>query len=274
VTNSPAVPACPVCGTDAPGRFCDRCGAAVSPRNCAHCGASLSPIAKFCHRCGNAVSGTPGQPAPPTARESRVPWLVAGMLVIAGLTYIAFLGINRNSPPEVSRMPNAGNAAPGVEGGGEGTGGAAPAGAPPDISSMSPAERFNRLYDRVMRAASAGDTAQAKQFAPMAILAYGMLDSVNADLQYHAAVLYAETGQDAAALALADTILARNPNHLFGYLVRGEVADRRRDAAAAAAARKDFTAHYQAEIGRVDRPEYAEHKPVIDEYRNSVNGKP
>jgi hypothetical protein len=196
------------------------------------------------------------------------------MLVIAGLTYIAFLGINRNSPPEVSRMPNAGNAAPGVEGGGEGAGGVAPAGAPPDISSMSPAERFNRLYDRVMRAASAGDTAQAKQFAPMAILAYGMLDSVNADLQYHAAVLYAETGQDAAALALADTILARNPNHLFGYLVRGEVADRRRDAAVAAAARKDFTAHYQAEIGRVDRPEYAEHKPVIDEYRNSVNGKP
>lgn len=195
------------------------------------------------------------------------------MLVIAGLTYIAFLGINRNSPPEVSRMPNAGNAAPGVEGGAEGASGAAPTGTPPDISSMSPAERFNRLYDRVMRAASAGDTAQAKQFAPMAILAYGMLDSVNADLQYHAAVLYAETGQDAAALALADTILARNPNHLFGYLVRGEVADRRRDAAAAAAARKDFTAHYQAEIGRADRPEYVEHKPVIDEYRNSANGQ-
>ena len=25
-------------------------------------------------------------------------------------------------------------------------------------------------------------------------------------------------------------------------------------------------AHYQAEIGRADRPEYTEHKPVIDEY--------
>ena len=33
-------------------------------------------------------------------------------------------------------------------------------------------------------------------------------------------------------------------------------------------------AHYQAEIGRADRPEYGEHKPVIDEYRNSVNGSP
>jgi hypothetical protein len=204
-----------------------------------------------------------------------VPWLVAGFLVIAGLTYIAYLGINRNSPPEVARMPNAGNAAPGAPAGDPGEAEPAlPAGAPPDISSMSATERFNRLFDRVMRAASAGDSAQARQFTPMAILAYGMLDTVTADLRYHAAVLYAESGQDAAALALADTILAQNPNHLFGYLVRGEVADRRRDAAAAAAARKDFTAHYQAEIGRADRPEYGEHKPVIDEYRNSVNGKP
>jgi len=237
----------------------------------------LSPIAKFCHRCGEAVggkatAGSPVQPTPPV-RESRVPWLVAGMLVIAGLTYIAYLGINRNNPPEVARMPNAGNAAPGAQGGEGSAGEAAPAGTPPDIASMSPAERFNRLFDRVMRAASAGDTAQAKQFAPMAILAYGMLDTVTADLRYHAAVLYAETGQYAAALALADTILAQNPNHLFGYLVRGEVADRRGNAAAAAAARKDLTAHYQAEIGRADRPEYQDHKPVIDEYRNSVNGK-
>ena len=203
-----------------------------------------------------------------------MPWLVAGFLVIAGLTYIAYLGINRNNPPEVARMPNAGNAAPGAAPGDPGESEPAPpGGAPPDISSMSPSERFNRLFDRVMRAASAGDTAQARQFSPMAILAYGMLDTVTADLRYHAAVLYAESGQDAAALALADTILAQNPNHLFGYLVRGEVADRRKDASAAARAHKDFMAHYQAEIGRADRPEYGEHKPVIDEYLNSVNGK-
>ena len=199
-----------------------------------------------------------------------MPWLVAGFLVIAGLTYIAYLGINRNSPPEVARMPNAGNAAPGAPtGDAAGAEPALPAGTPPDISSMSASERFNRLFDRVMRAAANGDTAQARQFTPMAILAYGMLDTVTADLRYHAAVLYAESGQDAPALALADTILAQNPNHLFGYLVRGEVADRRRDARAAAAARKDFMAHYQAEIGRADRPEYGEHKPVIDEYVNA-----
>ena len=42
----------------------------------------------------------------------------------------------------------------------------------------------------------------------MAILAYGLLDTVNADLRYHAAVLYAEPGSYPEALALADTILA------------------------------------------------------------------
>lgn len=202
-----------------------------------------------------------------------MPWLVAGILVIAGLSYIAFLGINRNGAPEVARMANAGNAAPGAQGG-DGPDEALSAGAPPDISTMSPAERFNRLYDRVMRAASSGDTAQARQFTPMAILAYGMLDTLTADLRYHAAVLYAESGKYPEALALADTILAQNPGHLFAYLVRGEVADRQRDAAAAAAARKDFTTRYPSEVTRSDRPEYAEHKPVIDEYRNSGNGTP
>lgn len=200
-----------------------------------------------------------------------MPWLIAGILIIGGLSYIALLGINRNNPPAAPRMANAGNAAPnGVAEAEE----AAPApGAPPDISSMSPTERFNRLYDRVMRAASAGDEAQARQFAPMAILAYGMLDTVNADVRYHAAVLYAESNQPAAALALADTILAEYPDHLFGYLVRGEVADRRGDRDAAARARADFMKHYDTEIKRTDRPEYTEHKPVIDEYRNSASGK-
>lgn len=237
-------------------------------RACVHCGAALSPIARFCHRCGQPAAGA--GPASVSRRDARAPWFVAGILIIAGLSYIAFKGINRNSPPEIANMANAGNAPAGSRSGGDADEGASDAGggaAPPDISRMSPAERFNRLFDKVMRAAASGDQATEKQFAPMAILAYGMLDTVTVDLRYHAAVLYAETGQDAAALALADTILAQNKNHLFGYLVRGEVADRRRDAAALAAAHRDFAAHYDAEITRKDRPEYQEHKPVIDEFR-------
>ena len=47
------------------------------------------------------------------------------------------------------------------------------------------------------------------------------LDSVDADARYHAAVLWLHVrGDTAAALRLADTILAEHPKHLFGFLVR------------------------------------------------------
>ena len=222
-------------------------------------------MASYCHRCGVAVPHAPAGAAVTTAtRGGRLPWLVAGMLIIGGLAWIALKGINRNAPAAVPAMANAGNAGASS---GQGAGPGAAPGTPPDIGSMSPAERFNRLYDRVMRAASSGNVAEARQFLPMALMAYGMLDSVNADLRYHAAVLYSEAGQFPEALALADTILATAPDHLFGFLVRAEVADRRNDATATADVRKAFDAVVDRELARTDRPEYREHKAVIDEYR-------
>lgn len=256
--------ACPICGTPAGGRYCEQCGAAVVPRSCDACHAPLSPAARFCHRCGVAVRGAPVPQGGPEARSrgGRAPWLIAGLLIIVLLGWIALKGINRNAPGAVPDMANAGNSAPD---------GAPPANAgaatPPDIGSMSPEERFNRLFDRVMRAASTGDTAGARQFLPMALMAYGMLDSVNADLRYHAAILQAEGGNYDAALALADTILATAPGHLFGYLTRAEVADRQGNAARAAAARKAFNAAVDRELARTDRPEYRDHRAVIDAYR-------
>lgn len=202
-----------------------------------------------------------GSPARVGSRE-RTPWLVAGILIIAGLSWIALKGINRNAPVAIPDMANVGNAS----GQGPPAAGVAP-GTPPDLSTMSPRERFNRLYDRVMRSAAAGNAAEAGQFLPMALMAYTQVDSVDADLRYHAAVLYAEAGRLPEALALADTILAEEPSHLFGYVLRGEVAGRIGDSAALAMARRDFARHYVQETARTDRPEYLEHKPVLDEFR-------
>lgn len=199
-------------------------------------------------------------------RRDRLPWLVAGILIISGLSWIALKGINRNAPRATPDMANVGSAA--------GERGSGAEGAPPDIASMSPAERFNRLYDRIMRAASAGNTAEARQFLPMALMAYGQLDTMNADLRYHAAVLYVEAERYPEALAVADTLLRENPQHLFGYLVRAEVADHQGDAMAARAARRDFDAAYSGEIARTDRPEYQEHRAVIDEYRSPQGRRP
>jgi len=140
---------------------------------------------------------------------------------------------------------------------------------PPDISNMSPRERFNRLYNRVMRAAQSGDEATVSRFTPMALMAYGQLDTVDADARYHAALLKVHTGEVDGSRALADSILAGDPGHLFGYIVRGTVARFRKDDRALNKAYADFLAHYDPEIKRA-RPEYEEHKTSLDDFRKAA----
>ena len=264
-TPAPTPVTCPTCGAAAEGRFCANCGSALAPHACPRCGTAVRATAKFCHRCGAELAATTATGGP-KVREGRAPWLVAGLLLITMVSYITYKGINKNNPPAAPAMPNAGNAdgqAPPFAG----TGGAAGGAANVDIASMSPEERFNRLFDRVMRAMAAGDTAQARQFAPMAVMAYGMLPAPNADLRLHVALVQVAAGNAAAAAAIADTILAEAPDHLFGYIVRAEAARERRDTAAERRARAAFAARVAKETARTDRPEYQEHQSLLDEYR-------
>ncbi|HEY3011501.1 MAG TPA: hypothetical protein VGJ36_02050 [Gemmatimonadales bacterium] len=134
---------------------------------------------------------------------------------------------------------------------------------------MTPRERFDRLFNRVMQAAERGDSSQVEQFTPMALGAYQQLDSRDIDARYHAAVIHMQVGELPQARALADTILAESPGHLFGYVIRGTVARIERDPAAQARAERDFLAHYPAEIA-ANRVEYLEHTPVLDEFRKEA----
>jgi hypothetical protein len=104
----------------------------------------------------------------------------------------------------------------------------------------------------------------------MALSAYAQLDSTDADARYHAAVLRMQVGDMAGALALADTILARDPGHLFGYVIRGAVAGIQHDTARRRQAARDFLAHYPAESA-AGRVEYQEHQPTIDEFRRAAD---
>jgi hypothetical protein len=140
------------------------------------------------------------------------------------------------------------------------------AGPAPDISALSPQERFDRLFNRIMQAAERGDSVEVERFTPMALGAYQQLDSRDADARYHAAVLHLQVGDFAPARALADSILAESPGHLFGYLIRGTVARLQNDSAARARAERDFLAHYPAETA-AKRAEYLEHQPVLDEFK-------
>jgi len=191
--------------------------------------------------------------------------VVAGALCVVLLALIIFKVIREARPAAAPEMANAGS-----QSAREVSDGGTAGGAPPDISQMSPRERFDRLFNRVMQAGDRGDTAQVVRFTPMALAAYGQLDSIDADARYHAAVLRMQVGDMVGALALADTILARNPGHLFGYVIRGTVARLQNDAARRQQAERDFGAHFAAESG-AGRPEYQEHQPVIDEFKQGAD---
>lgn len=134
---------------------------------------------------------------------------------------------------------------------------------------MSPRERFNRLYNRIMTAAQAGDEATVTRFTPMALLAYAQLDTIDADARYHAALLKVHTGDVKAADALADTILAQTPGHLFGYVIRGTIARFKKDEKGLTRAYGDFLKRYDQEM-KLNRPEYGEHQTSINDFRRAA----
>ena len=146
------------------------------------------------------------------------------------------------------------------------------AGPAPDISQLSPRERFDRLYNRIMQATEQGDAAQAQRFTPMALGAYGQLDSFDADARYHAAVIRLQSGDLAGAHALADTILGQSPDHLLGYLVRGTAAGLADDPGARTQAEREFLRRFDREMA-AGRPEYREHAPVIESFKKEAEGR-
>jgi hypothetical protein len=100
----------------------------------------------------------------------------------------------------------------------------------------------------------------------MALGAYSMMPDADADARYHAATIHLVIGDFDSALALADTIQAQAPGHLFGHIIRGEVADRRNDPAALNVSYRNFLRDEATEL-RAGRGEYADHKVDLDDFR-------
>ena len=243
---------CPSCGARATGRFCGACGATLGAERCAGCGRERSAGDRFCPGCGAPAGSGAGTLV--SRAGDRTGWIAAGAATLALLgLLIAFLAKREQAGPVVPAM----GSAPAAEG------------TPPDISSMSPKERFDRLYNRVMQASESGDEATVSQFLPMATMAFQQLDSVDADARYHLAMMQMHTGQAAAAASQADSIVQKHPGHLFGYMIRGTVARWQKDDAARARAERDFMAHYDAENAS-KRPEYTEHARALQQFRQRI----
>jgi hypothetical protein len=256
---------CPSCNRPAAGRFCSHCGATLTAESvCRECSAGIEPGARFCNACGAeasaAVSATEPETAGARGGASSAAWIVAAVAVVALLGVVLVPRFRADSPAPAAFSSVGGPAAS-----------AAPMPAPGgpqgiNLSSMTPREAADRLFDRIMRTASQGDSAGARSFVPMALDAYALLDEMDADAHYHVGVLHLMNCDPVQARAAADEILAADPNHLFGLFTAAQAAQRVGNAEEARSLFRRFLDAYPTEVAR-ELPEYTAHSPAFPEMR-------
>jgi hypothetical protein len=251
---------CPACSSPASGRFCANCGSALEGAACAGCGAALSSGAKFCHRCGTPAGERPAstKAVAGVARnvDNALPWVVASIALLALVALLAGQFFNARgdrgqiaAPPVSPVGPFAGGA----------SGGAGPA---PDISAMSPAERAERLFNRIMVLHERNQPDSVQFFAPMALAAYQMIGALDADQRYHLGRIGEITGVAGLARAQADSILQENPTHLLGLILAGS---------AARLAGNDAEARgFDQRLIQAQRSELAKNLPEYQQHENDI----
>jgi hypothetical protein len=128
---------------------------------------------------------------------------------------------------------------------------------------LAPAQRAERLYDRIMTEHEAGRTEGVRSFMPMAVAAYEMLSPLSIDQRYDLARIGEVGGDPALARAQADTILASRPTHLLGLALSARLARAAGDDARARQADARLLAAEVAERTAA-LPEYLLHRADID----------
>jgi tetratricopeptide (TPR) repeat protein len=244
---------CSNCGNESRGNFCSACGAALRPSACAGCGASLTPGARFCTRCGTeagagAAAARTGRVGSGGARDSNLPWYIAGavlLVLIAVLVAPLVMGGDSVPPRGAASL-----------GGAAGT---------PGMLEGSPREQADQLFNRIMAAREQNDMETARFFAPMGVQAYESARPLDDDGLYHLAAIHVVGGNNDAAIATAEEILARNPDHLLALAVAAEAAEAAGQPDTARAYHERFVAAYNTEIGR-NLPEYMDHARILPDY--------
>lgn len=228
----------------------------------------LTPGARFCHRCGApagatapVASATPSPPATGTSPRSILPWAIGTAALLAVVIAVA---VQQREGAPLASGPNVplDGSAPFASGQGGAMAGSGVVRAP-DISSMSPRERADRLYDRVMRLSVEGKGDSAAFFADMAAQAYDLLGPLDDDLKYDAGRMAEMAGNLPLAKQRAESILQGAPDHLLGLILRARVAELEGDTAARTRYLDRFLAVRTKELAK-NLEEYQRHRGDID----------
>jgi hypothetical protein len=186
-----------------------------------------------------------------------LPWAVAGIALLSLLAFIVGQNFGRGKPaPAVAAAPAVASAP----------------GRAPDISSMSPQERADRLFQRVMTYVGEGKSDSVTFFAPMAIQSFEALAPLDAHQRYDLGLLGLVSGDGTLARAQADTILANNATHLLGLILGMRAAGLQSDAAARADFVRRLSAALTSERAK-GLQEYQDHAPDIDAAVREADGR-
>jgi len=138
-----------------------------------------------------------------------------------------------------------------------------------DLASMSPREAADALFNRVMTAASSGNTGEMEQFLPMAIQSYDIARPLDQDGFFHLALLNGQAADWPAAMAAAEEGLAIYPTHLLNLSVAADAARSSGDDAQARIYYQRFLDAFEAESIK-PLPEYQAHGTMFTEMRSAA----
>ncbi len=220
--------------------------------SCPSCRTRLVADARFCHRCGLSLGGAVASRRwhGPTA----LIYAVIGLAVLVAAVGVMMMSGDR---PSIAPAPVAS---------------APPSGGAVDLSTMTPREMADRLFNRVIMASEQGNIEEAQRFAPKAIQAYEQVARLDADAHYHMGLIYSVMGDFENVRNQISIIKQYTPNHLLGLILEHDTAEKEGNPFAAARAAQAFAEAYDAEI-RANRPEYEAHRNTIEAFRTDKTSR-
>ncbi len=169
--------------------------------SCPSCGAARDYSDRFCRRCGASLAGGEAKKNGPLRGLIGLRAFGLAVIAIAAVYALIYYGGRGSSESSLPSQPI------GISEVGVPAIGGAPA--------ATPLQAADLLFNDAMTAYETGDSITARQYIPMALMAYQRLDSLSLDARYHIALLSLAAGRPEDALAQADTMMAQVPDHLL-----------------------------------------------------------